>query len=620
MKKLLMCLCFLFLSSGVIFSQKSIHTKSHYAIKKYKRALSMYKKDRYDAAYRLLNIAIDKDSDFLEAYILSYRIAKVKKDTLKQIANLSAVLSRSKTFAPNAFFILGDLYFSKYEYARAQKCYENFLSNTKFTNVKRDDAVSLINDCSFAKEALLHSYDVEIKYFKAINSKYKDYWPFINVYSNEILFTRLSDDDARSDENLMIYNVRDSLFVDLPFNSCFNEGSSSITADGKCLFFSSDFNGGYGSQDIYVSIRDNMGWHNPKNLGNIINTEAWESQVSVSADGKYLYFASNRKGGRGGSDIYRSKILRWSNDGIPEFSKPENLSINTKKDEMSPCIYPNNKILFFSSKGFPGMGGFDVYKSILNEGVFSEPKNMGFPINSNVDELGFSFSQNGDVILFSSERNGGMDLYTCELPKKLKENAIINRVGYVVDENGDILNSRICVDGKFISNCKDELMSIFLSCKQNHSLNVISEGYNVYSEELNLKDSTRACSIYGDVILSKIKIGEKTVLKNVEYDFDSYSLKKSSYLQLSLLYDFLNLNKLVKIEIAGHTDNIGSDKYNLLLSINRAKSIYNYLVEKGISKDRLIFKGYGNSFPIVSNAPKKAQCINRRTEIKIISK
>ena len=133
---------------------------------------------------------------------------------------------------------------------------------------------------------------------------------------------------------------------------------------------------------------------------------------------------------------------------------------------------------------------------------------------------------------------------------------------------------------------------------------------------------------YGWGIFTKnsVKKGEliercfMTVLKNVEYDFDSYSLKKSSYLQLSLLYDFLNLNKLVKIEIAGHTDNIGSDKYNLLLSINRAKSIYNYLVEKGISKDRLIFKGYGNSFPIVSNAPKKAQCINRRTEIKIISK
>lgn len=620
MKKLLISFCFLFLFSSIVFSQKSMHTKSSYAIKKYKKAFLRYKKHKYDVALKFLDIAIDEDSDFLEAYILRYRISKMKRDTLGQILNLSAVLSRSETFAPNAFFILGDLYFSKYEYEKALKCYRDFLFNTKPTNKKQKKAVSLINDCFFAKNALMNPVDVEIRSVKSINSKYRDYWPFINVYSDEIFFTRLKNDNGRNDENLIVYNIRDSLFVDLPFNSYFNEGSSSITADGKYLFFSSDFNGGYGSQDIYVVMRDKEGWHQPKNVGDVINTDAWESQTSVSADGRYLYFASNRRGGKGGSDIYRSEILRWTDGCVPVFSEPKNLSINTKEDEMSPCIYPNNKTLFFSSKGFPSMGGFDIYKSILNGGVFSKPENIGFPINSNMDELGFSLSQNGENVLFSSERNGNMDLYTCELPNKFKEKAIINRLGYIIDENGDVLNAKINVEGKSINNYKDGFMSIFLSCKKNYTLYVIANGYDIYSEKLNFKDSVEACSIYTDVVLRKIKIGDKSILEDVKFDFDSYVLKESSYCQLSLLYDFLNLNKLVKIEIGGHTDNIGSDKYNMFLSINRAESVYNYLVKKGISKDRLIFKGYGNTLPIVLNESKTGQSVNRRTEMKIISK
>jgi outer membrane protein OmpA-like peptidoglycan-associated protein/Tol biopolymer transport system component len=620
MKRLLIVFCFFLFFSNIALSQRALHTKDTHAIKKYKKSLFCYKKQKYDNALRFLKDVLDTDSDFLEAYILGYRISKVRKDTLGQILNLSAVLSRSETFAPNAFFILGDLYFSRYEYTEASRCYKKFLINTEITNRKRKEATSLIIDCLFAKEALKHPSNVEIINISAVNSNNNDYWPFINIYSNEIFFTRLSITKYRKDENIIMYNLKDSVFLDLPFNSAFNEGTSSITADGRHLFFSSNSNKGYGGQDIYVVLRDENGWHEPVNVGDMINTDAWESQTSVSADGKFLYFVSNRKGGKGGSDIYRSEILKWNNKNLPVFSEPENLSINTQKDEMSPCIYPDNKTLFFSSKGLPSIGGFDIYKSVLIDDFFSSPENLGFPLNSNKDELGFSISQNGDVVLFGSERNGDMDVYSCKLPERFKQSAIVNRLGHIVDEDGVVLNAKFFIKEQLMNKGKSDFISIFLACKKNYVLYVIAEGYKMYSEQLNLQDSLNACCIYSDIVMHKNKIGDKSILRNVQFDFDSYILKESSYIQLSLLYEFLNSNKSLVIEIGGHTDNIGDDVYNMLLSENRAKCIYDYLIKLGVSPRSLQIKGYGNLFPISSNAVEEGRSFNRRTEITIISK
>lgn len=620
MKRFFILLSIYVFFGNVSFSQNALHSKDKTAVNKYQRALSKFNNQNYVDALNLTSESISLDSDFLEAYILKYRICKNTNDTIGQISSLSSLHSKSASFAPNSFFFLGDLYFSRYEYSKALSCYKNFMKYSEPENSKRKEASSLINNCFFALESLKIPQELNVYSLSSINSKFRDYWPFINIYSNEIFFTRQEGDENNADENLMAYNIRDSLFSIMPFNTKYNEGTSSITADGKYLYFSSNFPLGFGSQDIYVVERTENGWKKPVNIGLPINTDSWESQTSISADGKTLYYASTRKGGKGGSDIYRAHLIRWNEYGRPIFSEPENLSINTPEDDMAPFIYADNKVLYFSTKGLPGMGAFDIFKTAINDGLFSEPVNLGFPINSNKNELGFSLSQNGEIALFGSERAGNMDVYTYKLNTSLKQSAVINRLAYVVDESGNPLKAKINIDGKSESLNSDALISLFLSSGQNHSLYVMSDGYNIYSEELNLKDSLKACSINKDIVMKKTELGDRSVLNNVQFDFDSFTLKESSFVQLSLILDFLKSNFSVKIEVAGHADSVGSDEYNMILSENRAKCIYDYLIENGVSKTRLQFKGYGNSHPLVSNLSENGRSINRRTEIVIISK
>jgi outer membrane protein OmpA-like peptidoglycan-associated protein/tetratricopeptide (TPR) repeat protein len=614
---LISCLLFLI---NVGLSQKTYHSKDKKAVSKYEKALSKFYAGKFEAALSLSSESLNIDANILQAYILKFRIYKRFKDTLGQIESLSRLHSKSSSFAPNSFFFLADLYFSRYEYEKALASYKNFLEFSEPDHIKRKEASMLINDCFFALQSLKSPQDVVITSLASINSKYRDYWPFINVYSNEIFFTRLEGNERNADENIMTYNIRDSIFSDLPFNSRFNEGTSSVTADGKYLFFSSNSPRGLGSQDIYVVERTKKGWRKPINVGYPVNSEAWDSQTAISADGKTLYFASTREGGKGGSDIYRSTLIRWDKRGRPIFSLPENLSINTSEDDMAPFIYADNRTLFFSTKGLPGMGAFDIFKTLMEGADFSEPVNLGYPINSNKNDLGFSLSQTGDFVLFGSERGGDMDVYTYKLPVGMRQKAVVNRSAFVMDEHGNPIKAMFNINGKSEILEPGEKISLFLNCGQNYNLYVMADAYNMYYEEINLQDSSRASSINKDIVLKKTALGDMSVLKNVIFDFDSYTLKESSFIQLSLLLDFLMSNPSVGIELAGHTDSVGGDDYNMSLSINRAKCIYDYLVKNGVSKHRLQYKGYGNTIPLVSNGSENGRSINRRTEFRIVSK
>jgi outer membrane protein OmpA-like peptidoglycan-associated protein len=384
----------------------------------------------------------------------------------------------------------------------------------------------------------------------------------------------------------------------------------------------------YGGCDIYFAKKTGNRWSEAINIGEPVNSRYWESQPSISSDGRTLYFVSNRPGGKGGMDIWKSYI----NDH-GRFSKPENLgdSINTRGTESGPFIHPDNQTLYFASDAWLGMGGLDLYvsrKGVTNQ--WKRPDNLGYPINTHKDEEFLIVNAKGNLAYFSSNREGsrGKDIYNFELYDEAQPFQVTYVKGKVFDavtneklkakfELIDLETSKLVMEA-FSHNKTGEFL-VCLPVNKNYALNVSKTGYLFYSENFSLKNPENPSETFlMDIPLQPIREGAIVVLKNIFYETDKYDLKPESKAELSKLISFLNKNPKVNIEISGHTDNIGEDDYNIKLSRNRALSVYNYLTENEISNTRLSYEGYGENSPVASNETEKGRAQNRRTEFKIV--
>jgi outer membrane protein OmpA-like peptidoglycan-associated protein len=435
-----------------------------------------------------------------------------------------------------------------------------------------------IEQCKFGVDAMLHPTNMfPVNLGENVNSEWDEYHPTLTGNSKEMLFTvrRPSDEHTvckhcQKEEDIYSSLQQNGIWqprtkLEKPINTGNNEGAQCISSDGKYLFFticSNEF--GYGSCDIYWSKREENGWSEPKNCGPKVNTKYWESQPTISADGKTIYFTSNRPGGHGGLDIWKTEVI---SEGI--FSEPVNLGdvINTPYDELSPFIHFDQKTLYFSSDGHLGMGGKDLfYTKIQSNGKWGKPVNLGYPINSYQDESGIIINAQGNAAYFASGRAGGfggLDIYCFELEESLRPEPV-----------------------SFIENNSNN---------QSCSSNLID---------------TLATLVAGDVF----------ILPNIFFEFAQSNLLPDSYVELQRLLDYLIKNETVKIEISGHTDNQGSDVYNQKLSMARAQTVYRYLVDKGIDVSRLTFKGYGKERPVAPNDTEENRAKNRRTEVLILER
>ena len=465
----------------------------------------------------------------------------------------------------------------------AQHNYEKALLILEKCNTKSDIRAYhyvqwKMRQCKFGCNAMQHSTTViPVNLGANVNSEWDEYHPSVTGSSNEMLFTvRRPHDEytvckhCKEEEDIYsslqqngIWNPR--IKLEKPINTGYNEGAQCISPDGKYLFFTiCNAELGYGSCDIYWSKREGNRWSKPKNCGQKVNTRYWESQPSISADGKTIYFVSNRPGGQGGMDIWKSEMIT---EGI--FSDPVNLGdvINTPYDELSPFIHFDQKTLYFSSDGHLGMGGKDLfYAKMKPEGTWSTPVNLGYPINSYQDESGIFINAQGNVAYFASNRAGGfggLDIYCFELEETLRPEPVL-----------------------FVVN-------------------------NTDSEEN---------SAHRDMVLDTLKIGDTFILPNIFFEFAQSNLLPDSYSELHRLLEYLNKNETVKIEISGHTDNQGSDIYNHKLSVERAKTVYDYLIAKGVDSNRLSYKGYGKERLIAPNDTEENRAKNRRTEVLILER
>ena len=645
MKTCLALLLILFVE--ISFGQDySTHDKK--AIKLFEQAKLDFNNNQYSKSINLLGQAIRLDPKFLEAYLLNSDIYQELDSVSLQIKSLEAAIRINTSKYPKLHFTLGNAYYRAGVYQKAIDSYTNYLQvagqNGTFISKARQNIEKYTGAVNLFKHPVPF---ISRNLGSNINSEDDEYWPSLTVDGKTIIFTRLVGANAKSGQGKAMAqeDFYTSQLVDdqwqpseplTSINTTSNEGAQSISSDGKLLFFTAcNRNDGFGSCDIYFSRNKGGNWSEPKNAGEPVNSPAWESQPSISANGESLFFVSNRKGGKGGMDIWKCNLLGFSSYGSPLWSKAVNLgdSINTAGNENSPFIHSDSKTLYFASDYWPGLGGYDMfYSRKLNDSVWTKPQNLGYPINSYKDEQGLIVDASGINAYYSSDRPGSqrMDIYSFELYKEARPAPVSYIKGKVTDdETGETLCTIVELVDVNNSNSVIKMESCwengeFLMCLplgKEYAFNVSKEGYLFYSQNFQLKEKTNYIDPYIlEIKLKKIAVGGSVVLRNIFFDTGSFELLPESKSELQRLIDFLRANKTLYIELEGHTDNIGSEEFNLNLSEMRAKEVYKYLVSKGIREDRMIFKGYGYSQPIGSNDTPEGRALNRRTEFKIIRK
>jgi outer membrane protein OmpA-like peptidoglycan-associated protein len=415
--------------------------------------------------------------------------------------------------------------------------------------------------------------------------------------------------------------------IGAPINTEFHDAAVGVTVDGHSLII---FRGGVGNGDLFVSTNDGFKWSEPVSFGAPVNSNAHESSACFSPDGKSLYFVSDRPGGQGGRDIYVSKIV----DGTNKWGEPKNLGpeINTAYDEEGVFMHPDGKTLYFSSKGHNTIGGYDVFVSVLKNGIWSTPINLGMPLNTPGDDVFFQVSADGKTGYFSSYRKEGLgdkDVYKVSF---LNSDSVITNLvllkGIITDAaSGSPISAQIevidldtnLIVGKYKNDAKTGEYLISLPAGKNYGTVITADGYLFESQNYDLNDSAAYKEVKRDVKLQSVKKGSEIVLNNLFFDTGSTSLKETSVNELNRLLRLMQTYPNLKVEIAGHCDNVGGAAFNQELSEKRAKSVKDFLVKHAVQGDRLQANGYGYMKPIASNDTEEGRAKNRRIELIIIA-
>ncbi len=616
----------------------------------------------YRAGIELCLKALEKDPNFWEAHLLAaeflekyYRYEEASEHYERAIA-----INPNHSPSGSTYFYLGRALSYTGEYTRSNAYLEKYSKIRNANNSLLAESHKLMANNDFGIESMAKSYRFEPKNMgPSINTSDPEYFPTITVDGKTILFTRRIKDKtvpAGMQEDFFYTmmdehgNWQEALPMPKNINTSNNEGAPTISADGRSLIFvaCSDESGrnygpgreGWGSCDLFYTKKIGSRWLDPINLPGKVNTSSWESQPSLSADGKTLYFIRrvSRPGEAPNSDIFVSQL---QDDGNWSAGKPLPNYINTPDLEESVLIHPDGKTLYFASRGHIGMGGSDLFMCRLNDdGTWSKPINLGYPINTKYDENSLMVSPTGEIAYFASNRKGGfgdLDIYSFEMPEHLRPIRTLYFEGVVYDaithaplyaqfelidlETGKqvILSYSDKVNGQFV---------VTLPLNKDYALNASLPGYSFFSQNFNMKVSENQEAYHMNVPMVPINTDIPVTLNNVFFDLAQATLRQSSFVELNKLVDFMNKNTELKIEIGGHTDTRGDAKENLSLSQKRAEAVINHLISKGISPQRLVAKGYGETKTIYSDetisklqdekSKEAAHQANRRTEYRII--
>lgn len=639
MNRLLICIFFT-VSISSSFAQTQLSTKSKKAIELYTMADNYRVRGQFQQAVDLLNQALDKDENFVEAYYrlgLVYLTAKQYPPAIQAFENglkRTTDIRKQKVF----WYDMGEAYLLVGNYDKATQVLSSFISNETQNKAKIDHATMMLKSAEFAaRNKEIRAAYKQRTLSDSVNKFPMQYFPVLTADEQQLIFTRRLGNGPNDDEDIVVSlkgkygEWLEPISISANINSKLNEGTCTISADGRKLIFTScSGRDGIGSCDLYESNKIGSDWTTPKNLGFNVNSVAWESQPALSADGRTLYFVSDRRNGLGRRDIWYSTL-----DEKGKWTKAVNIGkpINSVYDEISPFIHANNQTLFFASNGLPGFGGYDIFFSEKDTSAWTVPQNLGAPINTNEDQFSLFITADGKRGYYAHEET----LPNGQSPSKIvefsipEENQIRNRSNYVKGVITDAqTNQPLNAVVELIDLSKNSTVSLVqsdsvsgeylmvLTQGADYALYVNKKGYLFRSMNFNYSEVTNFDPIVVDVKLSKALAGSTAVLNNIFFDVDKYELKPLSYPELDKVVRFLTENQLLTVEIGGHTDSTGSSVYNQQLSEKRAISVYHYLMSKGIGKKRLIAKGYGSTSPIAPNETEAGRDLNRRIEFKIV--
>lgn len=640
MKKYLLYLLFLIPGFTVFAQPGQWSTKNKKAIKLVEQGMDVVRNEfdmrtgqpDYAAGIPYFDKAIARDPEFTDAYLIKADYAARSGQNALAIETYRKVLEIDPFISSTGyiFYDLAVLEWSEGDYAPALEHGKKYLNVKNANPDLLKEAEWLVKNCEFAVEAIKNPVPFNpVNVGAGVNSEDPEYFPTLTVDEKQLLYTRRVTDtrNGYQQEDFFISTDMGGYWgrgEPMPpnINTFNNEGAPTFAPDGRTLIFVGcidprygygEGRRGYGSCDLFVTEKVGDKWLDPINLPGAVNTKNWETQPSLSSDGKTLYFirgSVKRGGGRNkrNGDIYVSKKQEDGFWGPPQ-KLPDN--INTPYSESSVLIHPDGRTLYFASNGHVGMGGYDLYMTTLQpDGSWSDPQNLGYPINTEDNENSLLVFSGGEIAIFGSDRPGGLgelDLYSFEMPESIRPTRTIYMTGTVFDA---VTNERLEAEfslkdlktGKEVvrsySDRQNGSFLVTLPTDREYALIVNKEKYQPYSVHFNLTVPENSDEPYHqDVPLNPIYNKEPVLLDNVFFDLDSYRLREESFVELDELVKFLNFYSDIKIELQGHTDAQGDDAENMTLSTNRAKAVMEYLIEKGINADRLSYKGFGETQP-----------------------
>lgn len=588
----------------------------------------------YKEAEEFFKKAIDKDENYLEAYYELGSLYESMRYYDKAYQLYNDIIQSSLKFPLEVYFKLAKTSFAIGKFSEANLFIEQYRMIDRMSPSRRKELEKLQNNIAYATKASKKKVSFHPKPLNEnVNTEDKEYFPSLTADGAELYFTRqLPGSSGMLQEDIYVSKWQGDWMPaqKLPLINTFdNEGAHSISADGRSLFFTRcEFQGGFGGCDIFVSYKTGDRWSKPVILPEPINSNFKETQPNISADGQTLYFVSDRKeGGFGHLDLWKSELQENG-----KWGKPVNLgkTINTPYSEQRPFFHPDGKTLYFSSEGHPGFGESDMFYSKLKEdGTWSKPKNMGFPVNSAFNEAGIYVSLDGSKGYIASDRFGErlqFNIYEFIIPDEARPDHVVYVKGKVTDEESNKgLSAKIDfydtdIQKKIESINTDSENGNFLICLPygaNYAAKINKPGYLYHSESFLLKDTSMQ-NYSLEIALKALKAGKEVVLKNIFFEVDKHELLEASKTELTEFAEFLKENNSLVIEISGHTDSTGTESHNQKLSENRAKSVYTYLIETGINQSRLTYKGYGSQQPIADNNTPEGRGLNRRTQFKVL--
>ena len=636
-------------------------------IKSFQKGVQLLNDGKMNDAEAVFAKILDEEPEFTEAWVASseinyskYKSAKDPKSQNNYYSRYVKCLENVAKICPSyqnyeVCYTLGKIFFSHDKLDVAKKYLKTYIDNSKAGTKYYIDAESTYHYIEQYLNLIDNPVPFEPVIVEGVSSAYDDYLPLISPDGSLALFTKRymkkevqSIYGERYVEEFTVSQASDDIGLvfspgeplPYPFNSGKNQGAASISIDNKtlfitiCEFVSRD----YDNCDIYMSTRTGDGWSELKSLGpNINGVKTWESQPSISADGKTLYFASIRESNIGfNPDNPTSDLYYSTKDEKGNWSKAKNLGpkINTPGNEKSPFIHSDSQTLYFSSDGHLGIGGYDIFFSKFRDSDWTTPINIGYPINTKNNDLGFVVNTQGTKAYFASNKlngKGGWDIYAIDLYKEARPEKVFLVKGQLVDDDGhaladaklEVKNTRTEEVSEGVVDAETGHYAVAVTAKDENDdflMVVKKEDYSFSSTLIEPTEETFEKPIEVNFEVKPIEAGKSVQINDIYYATASYEINAKSYAVLNEFADFLKTNPTVKVEIRGHTDNIGSAQTNITLSNQRAKAVYDYLLSKGVPKSNISYKGYGPNMPIADNKTEAGRAKNRRTEFYILSK